>query len=426
LSQYRKILIVDDDPLSLNLLSKLLISEGYGVSIFTRASEALSELKRNNFDLLILDLSMPEVDGSEFLKTLRGQVNYTSVVFLSAHREEAKVVSCLDAGANDYIQKPIRPHEFLARVRAQLRLKDLHDELDQANQKLKLLADTDDVTGLFNMRSLYQKLDFEIERAKRFGRSVGVVMMDMDYFKTVNDSHNHLFGSFVLAEVGRLIKKHMRNIDIAARYGGDEFLMVLTETNEAGMRAVCERLRTTIAAHLFELGEDRISLTASFGFAVTPVGGVFHDARGLVKDADLALYEAKEKGRNRVCSSQEISLNAVSAPCLDRFAPPVSSPSNESLKSPQIQGPAALDLPQGEPALASKVLKLPKQRVARDPKNSIPIEIAQRVFSRYEDGTNEDHEVTSQTFISEAKRPRSKSAQRKRAKSIRAVRLKSG
>src|SRR5690606_31562220 len=131
----------------------------------------------------------------------------------------------------DYIPKPFVPLEFLARVRTQLRIKDLHDQLRLMNEKLKELVDTDDLTGLFNMRSLYQKLDVELARARRYQRQVGVVMMDMDYFKSVNDGHDHLFGSYVLSQVGAIIRKTIRTTDIAARYGGDEFLIVLTEIN---------------------------------------------------------------------------------------------------------------------------------------------------------------------------------------------------
>ena len=123
-----------------------------------------------------------------------------------------------------YVCKPFEVQELLSRVRAQLRIKDLNDNLKRANDRLKELIDIDDLTGLFNMRSLYKKLDFELDRGRRYNRSVCVIMMDLDHFKKVNDSNDHLFGSYVLTQVGRIIKSNTRNIDIPARYGGDESL----------------------------------------------------------------------------------------------------------------------------------------------------------------------------------------------------------
>ncbi|MFN7729226.1 MAG: GGDEF domain-containing protein [Bdellovibrio sp.] len=181
-----------------------------------------------------------------------------------------------------------------------MRIKDLNDQLREANEKLKELVDIDDLTGLFNMRSVYQRLDFELERARRFNRQVAVVMMDMDFFKSVNDGHDHLFGSFVLTEVGAIVRKNIRNIDIGARYGGDEFLIVLTELSKEGAQIFCERLRKAIATKHFKNGPDEIHLTASLGFAITAIGDIGTDARSLVRLADNALYEAKRAGKNCV------------------------------------------------------------------------------------------------------------------------------
>jgi diguanylate cyclase (GGDEF)-like protein len=148
------------------------------------------------------------------------------------------------------------------------------------------------------MRSIYQRLDAEIERCRRFDRPVCVVMMDMDHFKNVNDGHDHLFGSFVISEVGRIIKSTVRSIDIAARYGGDEFLIALTETNEAGASQFCERLRKQIEKTQFVNGKDKIKKTVSLGFAIIEPFDKVTDAKTLVRTADHALYQAKGAGRN--------------------------------------------------------------------------------------------------------------------------------
>ncbi len=306
----RKILVVDDDPDSLEIVSEALRWEGYQITTASSGAEALAFLKNQTYDLLVLDVNMPGMNGTETLRGLRQNEQYVSVVFISGNSSTEAVIEGLDAGADDYIAKPFDPLEMLARVRTQLRIKDLNDQLRAANAKLKELVDIDDLTGLFNMRSVFNRLDFELDRARRFNRQVAVVMMDMDYFKSVNDGHDHLFGSFVLSEVGGLIRKNIRNIDLGARYGGDEFLIVLTELNKEGALTFCERLRKAIAAYHFKNGKDEMYLTASLGFAITAVGDKGIDGKSLVRAADNALYEAKQAGRNCV-RFQELDPNGT-------------------------------------------------------------------------------------------------------------------
>lgn len=295
----RRILVVDDDPSSLDIISEALKWEGYQVKCAPDGVKGLKLLQEWNPDLVILDVNMPKMNGVEALNDLRLRDKYVAVMFISADSSTGAIVDGLDAGADDYIPKPFDPLEMLARVRTQLRIKDLNDQLREANEKLKELVDIDDLTGLYNMRSLYQKLDFELDRAFRFGRQVSVIMMDMDFFKSVNDGHDHLFGSFVLSEVGDIIRKTIRTVDIAARYGGDEFLMVISEISKEGVEIFCERLRKRIADYQFDSGRDQIRLTASLGFAMTTPGDRV-DAQDLVRAADVALYEAKRSGRNCV------------------------------------------------------------------------------------------------------------------------------
>lgn len=296
----RRILVVDDDSDSLEIIAEALSWEGYQVRKAQSGAEGVDQISTWLPHLVVLDVNMPGMDGVATLAGLRSQQQYVSVMFISGNTNTEAVVAGLDAGADDYIPKPFDPLELLARVRTQLRIKDLNDQLRDANEKLKELVDIDDLTGLFNMRSLYQRLERELNRASRFNRQVCVVMMDMDYFKSVNDGHDHLFGSFVLSEVGKIIRNNIRSIDIGARYGGDEFLMVLTETNREGAYNFCERLRKSIGEYHFASGKDEIDLTTSIGFAITAAGDGSTDARSLVRAADVALYEAKRAGRNCV------------------------------------------------------------------------------------------------------------------------------
>ena len=296
----RRILVVDDDPDSLEIIAEALSWEGYDVNKSQSGSGGVELINSWKPHLVILDVNMPGMDGITTLSGLRSQEQYVSVMFISGNVNTEAVVAGLDSGADDYIPKPFDPLELLARVRTQLRIKDLNDQLRAANEKLKELVDIDDLTGLFNMRSLYQRLEHELDRARRFDRQVCVVMMDMDFFKSVNDGHDHLFGSFVLSEVGKIIRSNIRSIDIGARYGGDEFLMVLTETNKEGANNFCERLRKSIKEYHFVSGNDEIDLTASVGFAITQPGDSTTDGRSLVRAADAALYDAKRSGRNCV------------------------------------------------------------------------------------------------------------------------------
>lgn len=300
MDQDAKILLIDDDHDNLRLLKRVLINEGYDVADADSGTAGLQELSQFQPDLVLLDVNMPDLNGLETIKLLKKKDSNLAVIFITANTGTEDVIRGLEAGALDYIRKPFSTLELLARVRTQLRVKKLQDDLRQANLKLKNLVDTDDLTGLFNMRSVYEKLDNEIDRGRRYGHGVGVIMMDMDHFKKVNDNHDHLFGSFVLSEVGKMISRNIRSVDFAARYGGDEFLICLTHTDAEGAKQFAERLRKKIAEKLFQQKEDEIELTASMGVAVIANGRSSIDGRSLVRHADRALYESKEKGRNRV------------------------------------------------------------------------------------------------------------------------------
>ncbi|MCB0406842.1 MAG: diguanylate cyclase [Bdellovibrionales bacterium] len=312
-NQQRKILVVDDDEESRKIVSRALEFEGYQVETASSGDEAISNMNTWKPHLVLLDVSMPGLNGIETLKLLRAQDEYVSCIFVSGKSNPEDVIRGLDTGADDYVRKPFDVLELLARVRSQLRIKDLNDRLQKANVKLKELVDIDDLTGLFNMRSLYKKLDFELERAQRYGRQVCVLMMDMDHFKNVNDSNDHLFGSYVLSEVGRIIKDNVRKVDFAARYGGDEFLIVLTEIELNGAKAFAERLRVKIENTVFKNESYSIRLTASIGFAMASPKQAAVDGRTLVRLADQQLYKAKEGGRNRyeylVCTADVLGVS---------------------------------------------------------------------------------------------------------------------
>lgn len=298
-SNTRRILVVDQDSQSLGVLLEPLRWEGYDAKGETSIKQALKMARLWSPHIILVDTQISD-ESLKAIENFKKKVPLSSILIISDDSATESIIAGLDSGADDYIIKPFVPLELLARIRTHLRIRDLTQQLIYVNERLKELVDTDDLTGLFNMRSLYQKLEFEIERGRRFQRDVCVVMMDMDHFKSVNDGHDHLFGSYVISQVGKIIKQSTRNIDIPARYGGDEFLMVLTEVNYDGAILFCERLRKFIEKSKFQSGTDSMKLTASLGFAITRPGEIV-SARELVRRADNALYHAKRTGRNRVC-----------------------------------------------------------------------------------------------------------------------------
>lgn len=295
----KRILIVEDDVSVLEILSEGLRNNGYTVDQATSAEIAQEKLKVFQPHLVITDNDMPGLTGIEMLRNLRKQQNYVTVIFVSGRTDTQFIAETLRDGADDYIRKPFRINELLARVEVALRNNDIRHELLQANLKLQEQIEHDYLSGLFNMRSMYEKIDLEIKRARRGKRHMACVMLDMDNFKTVNDEHDHLFGSFVLKSMGEIIRATMRETDFAARYGGDEFLIVLSETEQTGAIKFCERLREAVENFTFQEGKDSMRLTISLGFAIGG-DGIDLDARDLVRRADHNLYVAKEKGRNRL------------------------------------------------------------------------------------------------------------------------------
>jgi two-component system, cell cycle response regulator len=296
----RHVLVVDDDEVSSNLVASVLQWEKNSIHFAKSGEEALEILAKNDVDVVVLDIAMPGLNGYETLKKIREREKYVSVIFLSNHKKVEDIVKGLNAGADDYLGKPFHPSELLARVNAQLRMRDVRNDLMVTNTNLSKLVSTDDLTGLLNMRSLYERLDVEIERVRRFHRGLAVVMLDLDFFKRVNDTNDHLFGSFVLTEVGKLVKDNIRSVDFAARYGGDEFLIVLTDTNIVGAQVFCERLRERIGNYKFKNKNNSISITASFGFTTFDGTGTHVQGKDLVRTADRALYKSKNSGRNCV------------------------------------------------------------------------------------------------------------------------------
>ncbi|MBI3556238.1 MAG: diguanylate cyclase [Deltaproteobacteria bacterium] len=297
-----RIIIADDDAVNGHLIEEVLRAEGHLTRLVSDGEAAVHMVRSWSPHLVLLDINMPKLSGLEALAKIRGlnAGDYVGVLLVTANTELEQVVAGLDAGADDYIAKPFRMEELKARVRASLRTKGLHDALRRSNKRLEEQANTDDLTLLYNMRFAGRRLQDEVEKAKLHRLPISCLMLDMDHFKTINDQTDHLFGSQVLREVGQLILAQLRTTDVAARYGGDEFFVLMPGTRIKDAVEIAEKIRKRIEAHVVKAGEHSVRVTASFGVAGTESGDVAGglSAKELIRSADTSLYSAKSKGRN--------------------------------------------------------------------------------------------------------------------------------
>ncbi|UPU37324.1 diguanylate cyclase [Geomonas paludis] len=252
-------------------------------------------------DLVICDVEMPRMDGYKFLQLVasRPDLQGLPIIMLTGKMDFNSKIRGLDQGASDYLTKPFDAGELVARVKVQLKIKSLQDELKQANEQLKRLTNIDHLTGLFNRRYLAEVLEAEFFRAKRNRESLSLVIIDIDFFKQVNDTYGHQNGDVVLSSVAEVVQQQMRAYDSAARYGGEEFVLVFPGTALEGAVIAAERLRQAVIDHTFPHPLQDLTVTVSAGVATYPSTQV-DNIDALFRRADEALYRAKQNGRNRV------------------------------------------------------------------------------------------------------------------------------
>ncbi|MBI3182663.1 MAG: diguanylate cyclase [Myxococcales bacterium] len=319
----RKVLIVDDDRANVEVVRSGLAPYGYRFFEAHDGAQALSAIRQHRPDLIVMDVEMPGLGGVEVCRIVKANQNesgfgFIPVILMTASHRSGKVEG-LELGADDYLVKPFDMLELSARVKSMLRLKALQDELVSKNRELDLanrelerkrrelleLSRTDALTGLINRRYFEERLAVEFARSDRYRSPLSCLMLDLDHFKAVNDTYGHAFGDRVLQEVSKVVVKTLRDVDLVARYGGEELIALLPETGpEEAMRA-SERIRKGIAELGLEAdGQKRVRCTASIGVATFPVPAI-ETSEALLRAADDCLYAAKEAGRNRVCQHEE-------------------------------------------------------------------------------------------------------------------------
>lgn len=319
------ILIIDNSPANISLIKDSL--SGYGLNYLQASSgeEGLQIIEESLPDLILLDIIMSGMDGFEVCRRIRANeaTREIPVIFITAKADVNDVFTGFSLGGTDYITRPFKQAELLMRVMNQLHLRkvlmekenlindllnlkdkkdDLIGELLTLKETLEVYANRDSLTALLNRRGMNECIETEKSRFERNRLPFVLIMSDIDHFKNINDTYGHDVGDKVLVEISRILKQSLRRQDYLSRWGGEEFLILLSETDLEGGLAVTEKFRKEVEAKEFVVGDIKFSVTMSFGLSVYQDEGL--DIEHCIKQADEYLYRAKEAGRNRVFSGQ--------------------------------------------------------------------------------------------------------------------------
>jgi two-component system, cell cycle response regulator len=299
-----RVLVIEDRPESVAWFASAL-SPGHQVSSVDTFEEALVRVRGGDFDLIVVSLGMRGFDGLRLCSQLRSlpEGRNVPILVVVSDGDRRKLTQALEMGVNDYLTRPVDKNELVARVRTQLRKKRYADRLRHNVQLSLEMAITDQLTGLHNRRYMSRHLDNLISAAGRSGKPLAFLILDIDYFKAVNDGHGHDIGDEVLKEFANRIAANVRGIDLACRYGGEEFVVVMPETEVSLAFTIAERLRKSIETNpiVISRAPGKLNITISIGIAGSE--GPADTAEALLHRADQALYSAKRTGRNRVVAA---------------------------------------------------------------------------------------------------------------------------
>ncbi|HEX7830221.1 MAG TPA: diguanylate cyclase [Thermoanaerobaculia bacterium] len=293
--------IVDDDAAIRRLVRLFMHRAGYATLEYTTGDEARAALQKDPWDLAVLDRRLPDMDGVVLAHELKSNPDFRTryVIMLTGEDEQADKVEGLELGADDYITKPFQYPELVARVRAGKRIVDLQKELLETNKRLELLSITDGLTKLHNHRYFQDELFRAFEESQRYQRPLSLAMIDIDFFKKINDTYGHAVGDDVLKRAAKLYRESVRSTDLVARYGGEEFAVMMPETALQDAITFAEKIRHLLESTPLETQAGPVTATISLGVASVPHSRI-HSAKELIIAADRALYRAKKNGRNQV------------------------------------------------------------------------------------------------------------------------------
>ncbi|MEN6350782.1 MAG: diguanylate cyclase [Syntrophomonas sp.] len=298
-----RVLVADDDGLFRRALGDSLQKWGYEPVVCRDGNEAFTVLEQEDSPaLVILDWTMPGMEGTEICRRIRSRntPNYVYIILLTGKSDQEDVIKGLESGADDYIVKPFYTEELRSRLKVGRRIIELE-------QRILCMASTDYLTSLLNRRAFLERLEAEINRSVRESRNLGIIIADIDHFKSVNDNFGHQAGDLVLQEFARCLTSSFRIYDFIGRYGGEEFIIALPGASAAGAQVIVERVRKSVEGNITHIDDNNINIrvTASFGITALECGKPIIDIDGLIKQADTALYRAKDEGRNRVVVFKE-------------------------------------------------------------------------------------------------------------------------
>ena len=289
----RKIAVLDDSKLEIKIIQNIFeLNNMRNVDCYTNANELLNQ--EEEYALYLIDFVLPNMSGEQVILELRKRYKYALIIAISAIDNQKIISNILSSGADDYIIKPFNENIFMARLKANIRTFVLLQELKDKNLALEEMVKIDGLTNLYNHKYVVERLDEEIKRAQRYNKKISIIMLDIDNFKLINDDYGHQFGDTVLKKISEELKCTIRTIDIVGRYGGEEFIVILPETDLQSAVKLAERLRIKISNIKFK--EKNVRVTISGGVAELEKETVFE----LIGKSDILLYKAKENGRNRI------------------------------------------------------------------------------------------------------------------------------
>ncbi|KPK00154.1 MAG: hypothetical protein AMK71_08685 [Nitrospira bacterium SG8_35_4] len=311
------ILVADNDPPVLHRLESALAKDNdahYVVESLQSGKAAMEKAGRRSHDLLLINQDLPDSSGISILQEVMKRKLGIPVIIIVADGDEKIGVKAMDQGAYDYLtRKEIKTDALRRAIRRAMLRKKLENEIRESVTKLEKLAIKDGLTGLYNKRHFREVLKNEYKKTKRHLQPLACIMLDLDYFKSVNDNHGHQFGDFVLVESSQILRRLVRDTDFVSRYGGEEFIAILPNTDRNGAYILAERIRSAFSENIFKKGDAEKTVTVSIGVSSSYDENVISD-EDLIENADKALYLAKGKGRNLVCTyeSKHVEVAPVS------------------------------------------------------------------------------------------------------------------
>jgi two-component system cell cycle response regulator len=295
-----RVLIVDREPRQAERFRGYL-GAGYEVDILSHPADAAMQVSNGHYELVLVSMELGDFDPLRVCSQMRtAELTRTlPIILIAEESDRPRVVRGLDLGVNDFIMRPVERNELLARVRTQIKRQRYAAELRMSVSNTLALAVTDELTGLYNRRYFDRHLSLLLEKAQQQDRDMAVMLIDLDFFKAVNDTHGHNIGDSVLKEFANRLRRNIRGVDLACRFGGEEFVVLMPDTDWRQAQGVAERVRQAVAEKGFDNGSSRpLSLTVSVGLALNESD--VDTPEMMIKRADVALYRAKREGRNRV------------------------------------------------------------------------------------------------------------------------------